>query len=1077
MKNISWNLAIFALLGCCESARILVVLPAFSKSHHLVYRPVMRALADRGHNITYLTALSWDDRPSSVDQRLVTANEKDIFNAISARTGMKPSADVSKLQSSSTKTSSMYNSMFNIIVSISLAHPMTQELIHSNEKYDLVLSEAMRGSEAFSAFAYRFNATGVVFLMRGDNSWPNELCGLPDNPSYMVDATSPFTDDMDFWQRFDNLYHSVYNKIESYYNLREQQEHVDNYFKNLSENWPPVSRMVSDQALVLVNSHHSVGYAYPKAPHVKEVGGVNMPSPKPLPVEMEKYVENATRGLIYFSMGSMFDFDKFEAHQINDIFARVFSGREEKVFWKGKNEYEGKFNNILQSAWFPQIDVLAHNKTKLFISHGGISSIMESVSLGVPIVGIPFFGDQQKNVRQAVKKGYAVMLDLSNLTESSLSWAIDEVLNNPKYKESAIRQSQLFHDRPMKPVDEAVYWIEYVLRHGKVMQPAAALMPFYQVYLLDVLLFLVTSIIVTIIIARKLVNLVTSTLQTHTHDWEESGDSQFDSALAMCVSILKRFPLVLIAVIHFSSLRVTDAARILAFFPHPVLSHQQVYRPVVQELGRRGHNVTYVSSFEWTTDCPNVEHRLLGLNFIGELRNKIFDFSLEELDKRSSLLAYYRSFFSAPLKEAAMVISQNVVRDPVVRELIRSEEKFDLVMTEAFDGYEHFSVFAHKFNATSIVFLARGDSSWANEMSGVTDNPTYMTDFKSPYNKNMSRMERFHNSVFLHATRFHGYRYLVQSQAFVDKFFVYPGWESRPPLSRLVADQALVLVNSHHSVGYSYPKAPHVKEIGGVSIRQPKALTRKIKDFVEEAEHGVIYFSLENYVDFSSPFKEEARKIFLEAFSRRKERVVWRWSGDGLQNRPNNVWFSSWLPQSDILAHNKTKLFISHGGLSSLMEAVNFGVPVVGVVMGKDSKKNLFVAKESGYALDINFRDLTVETLDKIIDEVIDNPQYKRNALEVSALFRDRILKPVDEAVYWIEYVHRHGKVLQPESVHMPYTELHSWDLSAIAGLMGISIVLLIALGIGIIIASLVIVLERRSATATLLLKDKDKTS
>lgn len=46
----------------------------------------------------------------------------------------------------------------------------------------------------------------------------------------------------------------------------------------------------------------------------------------------------------------------------------------------------------------------------------------------------------------------------------------------------------------MSPVKEAVYWIEYVAKYGKVLQPASAHMPFYQLYLIDVFAFVVVSI-------------------------------------------------------------------------------------------------------------------------------------------------------------------------------------------------------------------------------------------------------------------------------------------------------------------------------------------------------------------------------------------------------------------------------------------------------------------------------------------------------------------------------------------------------------------------------------------------------
>jgi glucuronosyltransferase len=46
---------------------------------------------------------------------------------------------------------------------------------------------------------------------------------------------------------------------------------------------------------------------------------------------------------------------------------------------------------------------------------------------------------------------------------------------------------------------------------------------------------------------------------------------------------------------------------------------------------------------------------------------------------------------------------------------------------------------------------------------------------------------------------------------------------------------------------------------------------------------------------------ESTRNAFLEAFSKLKQRVLWKWESDTLPGQPSNVKLGKWLPQSDIL--------------------------------------------------------------------------------------------------------------------------------------------------------------------------------
>lgn len=73
------------------------------------------------------------------------------------------------------------------------------------------------------------------------------------------------------------------------------------------------------------------------------------------------------------------------------------------------------------------------------------------------------------------------------------------------YKENALRLSKIHHDQPVKPLDRAVFWIEFVMRHkgAKHLRPAAHHLTWYQYHCLDVLAFLFTCVAIAVFILVK----------------------------------------------------------------------------------------------------------------------------------------------------------------------------------------------------------------------------------------------------------------------------------------------------------------------------------------------------------------------------------------------------------------------------------------------------------------------------------------------------------------------------------------------------------------------------------------------
>ena len=73
-----------------------------------------------------------------------------------------------------------------------------------------------------------------------------------------------------------------------------------------------------------------------------------------------------------------------------------------------------------------------HPNTKALLSHGGLNGMYEAGYHGLPMVGIPLFGDHFDNMERAVAKGMALKLDISTLTEDTLFETVTRVIKDPR---------------------------------------------------------------------------------------------------------------------------------------------------------------------------------------------------------------------------------------------------------------------------------------------------------------------------------------------------------------------------------------------------------------------------------------------------------------------------------------------------------------------------------------------------------------------------------------------------------------------------------------------------------------------
>ncbi|KAM2178410.1 hypothetical protein ACFX1R_033488 [Malus domestica] len=85
---------------------------------------------------------------------------------------------------------------------------------------------------------------------------------------------------------------------------------------------------------------------------------------------------------------------------------------------------------LLVHNWAPQLEILSHKSTGVFVSHCGWNSVMESLSQGVPIVGWPLAAEQAYNSKMLVEE-MGVSVELTRGVQSNIGWkeVIDLVMD------------------------------------------------------------------------------------------------------------------------------------------------------------------------------------------------------------------------------------------------------------------------------------------------------------------------------------------------------------------------------------------------------------------------------------------------------------------------------------------------------------------------------------------------------------------------------------------------------------------------------------------------------------------------
>jgi UDP:flavonoid glycosyltransferase YjiC (YdhE family) len=154
---------------------------------------------------------------------------------------------------------------------------------------------------------------------------------------------------------------------------------------------PPFDQRTK-HALKIVSTVFGLDPARPTGPLVELIGPIFARTYPDLDPELDAFLQQHKKvAYVAFGQHAMPD-----AHDITllstALLAQLEKGHLDGILWSGRQAPTDP--RIRAVRWSPQMAVLLHPSTVVFITHGGSNSLVESLYAGTRLLFFPFFGDQ-----------------------------------------------------------------------------------------------------------------------------------------------------------------------------------------------------------------------------------------------------------------------------------------------------------------------------------------------------------------------------------------------------------------------------------------------------------------------------------------------------------------------------------------------------------------------------------------------------------------------------------------------------------------------------------------------------------
>ncbi|XP_067844114.1 UDP-glucuronosyltransferase 1A1-like [Heptranchias perlo] len=450
-------------------------------------------------------------------------------------------------------------------------------------------------------------------------------------------------------------------------------------------------------------------------------------------------------------------------------------------------------------------------------------------------------------------------------------------------------------------------------------------------------------------------------------------------------------------------------------------SHWLTLKTLIDELGKRGHNVVVV--------VPEVNMHMEPSAYY---TTKMFPvpYSREDMDIIRPEILINGSFFERisvvfqkikTLRQFFLTTCESLLYNTELMQEL-AERKFDALLT---DPFVPCGAIVAEYLSLPTVNLLRGIPCGLDYFATQCPRPcSYVPRF---FTGNTDRMNFFQRTKNVLASLTEPLLCHFIYSPFEDLATKFLGREVT--LVQLLSRASIWLMRFDFIFEYPRPLMPNMVLVGGINCKERKPLPQEFEEFVNSSgQHGVVIFSLGSMVS-ELPIAKSI--LIADALGQIPQKVLWRYTGEIPTTLAPNTKLVKWLPQNDLLGHPKTRAFITHGGTNGIYEAICSGVPSVMLPLFGDQGYNVQRMVDRGAGVDLDIEKMSSHDLVNALNTVINDTRYKETMMKLSSLHNDRPIEPVQLSVYWVEFVlkHRGAEHLRPAAQELSWIQYHCLDV------------------------------------------------